>query len=136
VKIGDTRPAVVAALGKPDENNTGFLPLGEHFETIGGPPPMALPGPGEILRYRHIAVLLESGHVYSMIVSGNARTRAGPGIGDSLADVRKAFEHGECSTLGAESGGEIPYCSFPVPAGRIAFGKDPVKSITLTNHRR
>jgi hypothetical protein len=136
VEIGDTRAAVVAALGKPSRNHSGFLPRGEYYEEIGGPPIISVPGPGEILRYPHLGVMLQSGRVYAMIVSGKARTRAGPGIGDSLADVKRAFSHGECGTLGAESGGEIPYCSFPVPAGRITFGKDPVRSITLTKRPR
>ena len=138
VSLGDPRAKVIATLGKPGEagSHGGFLPLGEYFEEIGGPPIISVPGPGEVLRYHHIAVLLESGRVYSIIVSGDAHTKAGPGIGDSLADVRKAFIHGECSTLGAESGGEIPYCSFPVGAVRIDFGRDPVKSITLTTRPR
>ncbi len=136
VAIGDTRAKVIAALGKPGEVDSGgpFTPLDEYYEEIGGPPAISTPGPGEILRYRHLAVLLESGRVYSMIASGPARTTAGVGIGDSLADVKKAFGHPYCSELGAESGASWPFCSFPVGAGRIAFGKDPVKSITLTAH--
>jgi hypothetical protein len=135
VAIGDSRAQVVAALGKYDGPNSGFLPLGEYFEEIGGPPSIPVPNQGEVMRYSHFAALLINGRVYAMIVSGNARTKAGPAIGDSLADVRNAFNHGECGSLGAESGGEIPSCSFPVRRGWITFGKDPIKSITLVGRR-
>jgi hypothetical protein len=138
VALGDSRDDIVGALGKPGEAGThgGFLPLGEYFEDIGGPPAIPVPSPGVVLRYEHFAALLIDGRVYSMIVSGSARTAAGPGIGDSLATVKKAFRRPYCSSFGTEDGKDLPYCSFPVPAGRIAFGGDPVKSITLTAHPR
>jgi len=136
ITLGDTRATVIVRLGKPGEVNSRgpFTPLGEYYEEIGGPPSIPTPEPGEVLRYDHFAALLIGGRVYSMIVSGKAHTAAGPGIGDSLATVEKVFPRGYCGSVGTEDSGDIPFCSFPVRAGRIAFGKDPVRSITLTAH--
>ena len=136
VALGDSRAGVVSALGKPGEAGAvGFLPLGEYFEEIGGPPSFPVPNRGEVLRYDHFAALLIGGRVFAMIASGNARTTAGPGIGDSLATVKRAFSHPSCTSYATEDRRDIPSCSFPVRAGRISFGNDPVKSITLVAPR-
>jgi len=135
IALGDSRSRVVATLGKPGETNSGgpFTPLGEWFEDIGGPPNLSTPGPGEILRYHHVTVLLIGGRVYSVIVTDpGARTTAGAGVGDRLSKVKRELRHADCGALGSESGHDIPYCTARVRAGRIAFGQDPVKSITLS----
>jgi len=138
VRLGESRGAVVAALGRPGETRNGgpYAPLDEEFVDIGGPESVSLPRATrthEVLRYHHLAVLLADGRVYSMLVSGRARTRRGPAVGDSLSVVRRAFPGSECHDVAfGEEGDTYPSCVAHLAAGVIAFGRDPVRSITLT----
>jgi hypothetical protein len=109
-------------------------------DDVGGPrvidPPttLSVTEPSGILRYRDLAVLVRSGHVYALMATGQARTRSGVEIGSSPATAGKAYRHPFCSVARSHSNRLMPYCSYPVRAGRVVFGRDPIRSITLKGY--
>ena len=143
VRFGDTRERVVAVLGPPgDEPECGPIsPLGDEFADIGGPP--FLPAPSSdlsdlaTLRYEGVSVLIGPRGVYAFLVSeADARTRRGVGIGDTLADARRAYGRVGCETFDNGEGVEYPYCRTTVGGVRLWFGEDPIRSVTVVDVRR
>jgi hypothetical protein len=136
VRLGSSPRRVRAILGDPPSRGGG-APLGENFYETGGPTASAPPprtGPITGYRYRGLLLELTSQGLYAMTATdGNAETRRGVGVGDSLATIRRAYPNLECGT--ANEGTE--YVTFPYCGGRLGprryvwFGEDPIRSISL-----
>jgi len=135
--LGDSPRRIRALLGDPSSRGGG-APLGEDLYEIGGPTSSQPPprtGPITAYRYRGLLLELTSQGLYAFtITDGDAETRHGVGVGDSLATVRRAYPDLHCGT--ANEGTE--YITFPYCGDRIApqryvwFGEDPIRSISLS----
>ena len=142
VAMGASEADVRRAFGEPGEGD-GFMPLGEEYAEIGGPPAVAVWPPGTreeptALRYDDVAFLVGTRGVYAFIVTADgARTRRAVAIGDALAEARRTYGGGCGEGYGGEPvlGGEretYRYCRSTVDERiRIWFGRDPIRSITL-----
>jgi hypothetical protein len=136
VTLGESRESVIATLGAPGARTAGgpFAPLGESLVGIGGPPAIAVPGRPEVLRYDRLAVLLVDGRVFSLLADDpGATTRKGVGVGQPLSAARRADPSIVCRTAsGGEASEAYPFCSVRLGDLRLGFGKDPIRSISLT----
>ncbi len=145
VQLGGTLAEVLARLGPPveDSRGGGFAPAGKlpsDVEADGGS--ISIPGPPvspEILRYRHLAVMVVQDRVFAMVTDdAGARTPKGVGVGDPLGTVRASYRKA-ATCIPESSGGEFrspAHCAVAVPAGHLSFGGDPIKSIELIAGRR
>ena len=139
VGLGSTRRQSARELGPSRAGpNEPFQPLREQGLAIGIPPapqtPRAL-GIESIWRFRQVAMVTDRGRAWMIVVSASdARTRAGVGVGDTLATVRSAYSRASCGV--ANEGTEYvsyPYCSLRVARHRyLWFGYDPVRSLTMS----
>ena len=142
VTMGMRRADVVARLGEPGEGD-GFVPLGESFPDVGGPPAVRVWPPGQrtpptAMRYEGVAFLVSSRGVYAFIVTEDgARTTRGVAVGDALADARRRYRLGCGAGVGREPlfGGDretYPTCRGTLDERRrIWFGEDPIRSIAV-----
>jgi hypothetical protein len=138
VALGDSRAAVVEALGlpPPDARKPLIAPLGEDFDEIGGPPFIATPGSThESLRYRSATVLLSDDRVYGVVITdGEAETAEGVGVGDNLGVAEDEYPGLDCGIARPGKYRTFPYCGGRLGPGRwIWFGQDPIRSIVLTS---
>jgi hypothetical protein len=137
VGLGASRAAALAALGPPPRSQGGSVaPLGDDFDGIGGPPFIATPGSShEALRYRGVSVLLSDRRVHGFVITdGEAETREGVGVGDSLGLAEDRYPSLDCGIAEADEFRTFPYCGGRIAARRwIWFGQDPIRVIVLTS---
>jgi len=137
VGIGSTRRQVIRRLGRIKQGDP-FAPLGADSFDVGAPPTPRNPpgtGLGQVWRGRNFVMTADRGRAWILLVSARGtKTGKGVGVGDSLADVKKAYPKLRCGT--ANEGAEWPeveYCQGPVARGRrVWFGGDPVQSVTVS----
>jgi hypothetical protein len=154
VGLGTSLPDLVRVLGTPHVNSNSHdmrtVPSGEDFYALGLPvngptPPPAPAGSGHprsdirTVSYRHVVFLASTGPagVYYFAVSGHSvRTSRDVGVGDSLAQARRAYGsilHCETANSGAEYP-SFPYCGARLgPHLYLYFGKDPIRSIAFAS---
>ena len=118
--LGESRSAVLSVLGRPSG-----------------------PAPAGALRYPHLLIGLREGVVSSIKTDdGAARTLKAVGVGDGLGAVRAVYRRAarcvklpekETESSTNSSGGS---CTVRVPAGRLRFDGNPIRSITLTTSGR
>jgi hypothetical protein len=114
------------------------------ISAIGGPDALTRPcrptAPGQaaartrILRYPHVSFLFCGNRVSALVVSdGQARTQAGLGIGDRLAQARTLYPGLRCDRASSAEPGGYPFCVGGLqPRRSLWFGHDPIDSITIS----
>jgi len=127
VGIGDPPSRITRRFGSSLLGH-GFLPVDAQLFTG----PQAIPGAGDVYRYRGVAFLADDEAVYALTttVSG-AVTEEGVGVGDDLGTIRHAYPNARC---GAYDYGDSGYswCRVRLGANTVFFGGDPIRSITVT----
>jgi hypothetical protein len=140
VGLRSTKREVVRTLGPVKSTANGpWAPLGRDY--VGQPVTPANPpgeGPVAVWRGRNFAFDSSYGRAYMFIVTARGtKTGKGVGVGDTLAEVRRAYPKLRCDI--ANKGTE--YVQFPYCTGRVArrryvwFGGDPVESVTIGSVR-
>jgi hypothetical protein len=137
VAMGDSRAGALRILGDPS-GEQGFAPAGALPAEVGVP--QSLPGPGEVLSYEDVALLVGSKGVYAiMVTKPGAATTRGVAIGDGIKEAQAAYSTRCMKVAGGESllGGQelYPSCGARVGSMYVWFGRDPIRSITLVSRR-
>jgi hypothetical protein len=141
VRFGDSEEEVRARLGEPTDDYEGVFPEGARYT---GPQFIPIPesdaglGGQKPLHYGDASFLVSPTlGVFAMIsLDGDARTKAGVGIGDELEKVREVYDRVQCGeAVGGEPvfGGETPKYPWCLVRGkiRVFFGEDPIDSIMI-----
>ena len=130
VRLGASRCEVRRALGPGREGSTevfsrdrGFLPSVY--------PPRGYEPPPVALRYGNRSFDFGPEGVHAMYVwAAGGRTSSGVRIGDDMSEVPARYPR----TQGLEAGeDEVPPCIVRVGRRFLAFGEDPIRSITLAS---
>ena len=146
VRLGDSFEAVERQLPggvEADPYTTPNGPLVGRVEELGLPwivaPPRGLAPSDRIglLRYRYLSVNFApptGAYVMNIAIPG-ARTHAGVGLGDALDAARSAYPNMRCGVRNRNSEyTPYPYCTTKLVDGPyIWFGRDPIRSITLSS---
>ena len=124
-------------LDADDQHDTGgpwSVVTGPHHLGPGG-----LRGEQVTLRYPGAAFFVHNDRVFGFLISAKgARTSKDVGIGDRLRRIRSAYPQLTCAGAihGDTSATQAPRCSGLTAQGRLLyFGGDPVRSITVMEHR-
>lgn len=146
VTLGDSVAAVKRQLPggvEEDAMTAKNVPLSGDVEELGLPwivaPPRGLAASDRmrILRYRHLSITFApptAAYVIQIAIPG-ARTRAGVGIGERLDAAASAYPNMRCDVRNRNSEYvAYPYCTTKLEDGPyIWFGRDPIRSITLSS---
>jgi hypothetical protein len=87
-----------------------------------------------VLRYRHVSFLFCDNRVSALVVNDRqARTQAGLGIGDRLAQAQRLYPGPRCHRAASGEPGGYPFCVDRLqPQRSLWFGHDPIGSITIS----
>ena len=120
------------ALGR-GKTTGGLYPddVGVPFATAAPP---GLEGAPRFRRYEDRSFLLGPDGAFAIYVwSPDARSARGVAVGDELREVNKRYRSARCFRTGDREFGTAPTCVVRVGKRYLAFGEDPIKSITLTS---
>ena len=132
LRVGMPLEQARSMLGPGVDGDPGLspAPLGEDHGDISGP--SAMPG-YRYLRYPSLVVMHERRKVSGYITTaGDAETRAGVGVGDSLSIAEKRYRPLDCDdvTFGDSTIPSYRACEGRLPSGPVIwFGGDPIDSI-------
>jgi hypothetical protein len=109
------------------------------ISAIGGPTALMRPcrptaARARVLRYPGVSFLFCDNRVIALVVSDRqARTQAGLGIGDRLAQARRLYPALRCDRASSGEAGGYPFCVGGLqPQRSLWFGDDPIGSITIS----
>jgi hypothetical protein len=90
-----------------------------------------------VLRYPQVSFLFCDSRVVALVVSDRqARTQAGLGIGDRLAQAQRLYPGLRCDRSSSGEAGGYPFCVGRLqPQRSLWFGHDPIGSITISATR-
>jgi hypothetical protein len=90
-----------------------------------------------VLRYPQVSFLFCDSRVFALVVSDRqARTQAGLGIGDRLAQAQRLYPGLRCDRPSSGEAGGYPFCVGRLrPQRSLWFGHDPIESITISATR-
>ena len=148
VGIGASKAAVRQRFGLHESNPQPYPiePLDGDEEDGAGGPWSVVTGPHEVgpggqrgeqvtLRYRGASFFVRRGRVFGfMVTDDGANTSRGVGVGDSLAEARRAHPELTCrpESRGETTAPQEAHCEGRVGPGRYMFlGGDPIESVTL-----